>query len=156
MGRRLASLPCGDPLTWAAFSPDGGRVITATGHAMGGLGRGEAQVWEGETGRPIYPPLRHRIDLSCAAFSDPDGRLIITADQGGTARIWDAATGQHRWDLPHGEWIRSAAFSPDGRRAMTLGEWGVGQGKVWNVQNGRLFYAVDAVASDGHAEFSPD
>jgi WD40 repeat protein len=154
-GRRLTSLPCGDPLTWAAFSPDGGRVITATGHAMGGLGRGEARVWEVETGRAISPPLRHSIDLSCAAFS-PDGHLVITADQGGTARIWDAATWQDLKDLAHGEWIRSAAFSPDSRRVVTIGDWGLGQGKVWNAQNHRFLYTVDAQVTEGQAEFSPN
>ena len=92
-GRQLRSLSVGDPLTWAAFSPDGRQIVTATGHPRGGLGRGEARVWEVESGRPISPPLKHRIDLSCAAFS-PDGRLILTADQGGTARIWDVATWQ--------------------------------------------------------------
>ena len=113
-------------MTWAAFSPDGRLIVTATGHPRGGLGRGEARVWEVETGQPISPPLRHRIDLSCAAFS-PDGLHIITADQGGTARIWDAATWQHRPDLAHDDSITSVAFSPDGRHAVTLG----GTAKVW-------------------------
>jgi WD40 repeat protein len=59
-------------------------------------------------------------DVTRAAFS-PDDKRVVTASGDGTARIWDAATGQ-----PVGEVLRghsgpvvSAAFSPDGKRIVT-------------------------------------
>ena len=56
------------------------------------------------TGRPIGPPMRHRLDVGRAVFS-PDGRLLLTAGADGTARLWtidEAATGSAvgRPDLP--------------------------------------------------------
>ena len=54
-----------------------------------------------------------------ASFS-PDGTSIVTASIDGTARLWDATTGQEIVALRgHNSWLRSAAFSPDGTRIVT-------------------------------------
>jgi hypothetical protein len=44
------------------------------------------------TGSLGGPPIRGQ-GLAWACFS-PDGRLIGTGDRGGTAQLWDAATGR--------------------------------------------------------------
>ena len=51
-----------------------------------------------------------------AAFS-PDGKRIVTASFDGTARIWDAATGEPIGEplRGHERGVTSAAYSPDGR-----------------------------------------
>jgi WD40 repeat protein len=41
----------------------------------------------------VLPPLRHEATMWGAAFSDDESR-ILTWSEDGTARRWDAATGQ--------------------------------------------------------------
>jgi serine/threonine protein kinase len=53
------------------------------------------------------------------AFS-PDGRTTLTASLDGTARLWDALTGEPRGaPLRHDSGILQAAFSPDSRLVIT-------------------------------------
>jgi hypothetical protein len=53
----------------------------------------------------------------------PDGLTVLTGGADGTARLWDAFTGEVRATLRgHRGGITSAAFSQNGRVAMTVGE----------------------------------
>ena len=54
-----------------------------------------------------------RCDLS------PDGTLIGTAGIDGTARLWDAATGQQLTEFGAGGTLSDVSFSPDGRSVLT-------------------------------------
>jgi WD40 repeat protein len=59
----------------------------------------------------------------------------VTASWDGTARVWDAATGASLAELKgHTNWVRSAAFSPDGRRIVTA-SWD-GTARVWDASTG--------------------
>jgi WD40 repeat protein len=84
-------------ITHAEFSPDGGRLLTASGD-------GTAQVWDAATGEAPTPPLRHSSPVWRAQFSG-DGRLIFTSTARSPdfyavnaaaqeVRVWDATTGQ--------------------------------------------------------------
>ena len=45
---------------------------------------------------------------------------MVTASEDNTAKIWDAKTGQELFTLTgHDDVVRSAAYSPDGRRIVT-------------------------------------
>jgi WD40 repeat protein len=111
----------------AAFSPDGARVLTASGDQT-------ARVWDGATGASIGKPLPHDHDVTSAAFS-PDGARIVTASDDNTVRVWDAATrapiGQ---PLRHTRRVESATFSPDGVRVVTVSDDTTAQ--VWDTATG--------------------
>ena len=101
-----------DGVRFAAFSPDGTKVITC----------GEdfaAMLWEWHTGRQITPLLRHKDIVVHAAFS-PDGRWVATACLDGTARVWDAETGEPiTQDLEHPEQVVWVQWVDRGRALLT-------------------------------------
>jgi WD40 repeat protein len=113
----------------AAFSPDG-RYVVAAGGAAAEPGRGEAQVWEVKTGRPVGRPLRHAQTLTTAQLS-PDGRHVLTAGKGGTF-VWDLEKGEVLLQIPWG-WF--AAYSLDGTRVATANLDGTA--RVWDAETGR-------------------
>jgi len=83
------------------------------------------QPWRAPVPVPVPPshPVRtltgHTGKLRQVAFS-PDGRLLVTASEDGTARVWDPATGEHLRTLTgHTNWVATVAFSPDGRLLAT-------------------------------------
>jgi WD domain, G-beta repeat len=75
------------PVSSAAFSPDGRRIVTASWDNT-------ARLWDAETGRPIGEPLRGHEDYVFGAAFSADGKRIVTASWDKTARQWDAATGR--------------------------------------------------------------
>jgi WD40 repeat protein len=90
-----------------------------------------------------------------AAFS-PDGTRVVTASDDGTARVWDAATGQPLTSpLAHQDKVWSVAFSPDGTRVVTASEDKTA--RVWDAATGKPLTGPlahqDKVWS---AAFSPD
>jgi WD40 repeat protein len=132
----------------AAFSPDGTRVVTASGDKT-------ARIWDAATGKPLTSPLEHRSQVFNAAFS-PDGTRVATASDDSTARVWDAATGKPiTAPLAHQAGVLSATFSPDGTRVVTASFDKTA--RVWDATTGKPLTSPlvhqDWVVS---AAFSPD
>jgi WD40 repeat protein/tRNA A-37 threonylcarbamoyl transferase component Bud32 len=142
------------------FSPDGRRVLTVKG----------AEVWirDAGSGKPTAPPLKHACEVDYAAFSR-DGRRLVTAGgvppfslpggpppgkMAGEARVWDVATGRPLTPpLRHDYFLRSAEFSPDGRRVLT---YTARQAWVWDADTGRRLCGLRHLYLVQHAAFSPD
>jgi WD40 repeat protein len=70
-------------VTSAEFSPDGQRVVTASGDTT-------ARLWDAASGKPVGEPMKHEGFVTSAQFS-PDGQRIVTASFDTKARLWDAA-----------------------------------------------------------------
>jgi WD40 repeat protein len=76
----------------------------------------------------------HTGDVHCVRYS-PDGRLLVTASQDHTARIWDAASGQCLHELQgHTGDVNCVAFSSDGERLATASDDGTV--RIWKVADG--------------------
>ncbi|RZM75465.1 toll/interleukin-1 receptor domain-containing protein [Leptolyngbya iicbica] len=99
--------------------------------------------------------LAHQSAVFSAAFS-PDGTHVTTASFDGTARVWEAMTGNAIATLTgHEGAVFSAEFSPDGTHIATASDDGTA--RVWEVTTGNAIATLTghegAVFS---AEFSPD
>src|ERR1022692_1165968 len=111
-GKELLSLTDDAPDRCATFSPDGSRIVAASGK--------EAKVWDAVTGKDLLNLTCQEMVLS--AFFSPDGTRIVTAALDEAAKVWDANTGNLILNLngkPSGlsaQDLMFASFSPDGKR----------------------------------------
>ena len=69
----------------ASFSPDGGRIVTASDDKT-------ARLWDISSGSLIAILKGHKGPVESASFS-PDGGRIVTASLERTARLWEASSG---------------------------------------------------------------
>jgi hypothetical protein len=75
--------------------------------------------------------MRHDAPVMTAFLSDDD-RLALTASADGTARLWEAATGQYfGMVLSHGGPVNSARFGPDGHHIVTASDDGTA--RLWRI-----------------------
>jgi WD40 repeat protein len=133
---------------FAAFSPDGMRIVTADGH--------ESKVWDSATGKVVVTLAQSddHLAIDTASFS-PDNSRIVTAGFERTARLWDARTGKLLASLEDDQRLRSAVFSPDGARIVTVEKRGIA--KLWDAKTAQLVGSLEGHRDDVYsAVFSPD
>ena len=126
-----------------AYSADGQRIVFAY--------QGIVTVWDAETGEETLTlpdvggmmgggmmgggMMGGMVEISSVAFS-PDGQQIISGNQDGTVKVWNAVTGQEMLRLKgHAGDVESVAFSPDGQRIISGGQDGTV--KVWDAATGQ-------------------
>jgi WD40 repeat protein len=128
----------------AAFSPDGSRIVTASGDKT-------ARIWDAATAKEIVVLRGHQDAVESAAFS-PDGKRIVTTSRDYTARIWDAATAKEIAVLRGVS--SSAAFSPDGKRIVTVYD---NTASIWDAATAKVIAVLRGDdRSVNSAAFSPD
>ncbi len=152
-GLLLSRLP---PLNGFVGTPpmlnrDGSRLLLVVREEEGALAR--ARVWDVASGRALIGPQSDEHDLDTASLS-PDGSLVVTGTPRGTARVWDAATGEPRTPvLAHGRSSLLVRFSDDGRRLLT-GLYGaalsLGEFRVWDAATGHPLSGPLSPPGGGH------
>ena len=102
----------------------------------------EAQILGGHSGY-----------VTAVAWS-PDGHHILTASNDGTARIWDATTGDNTLTLTHTNSLSVVAWSPDGHHILTGSEDGTV--RIWDAATGDNTLTLTHKASVTAVAWSPD
>jgi WD40 repeat protein len=92
------------------FSPDNS-VVAAAGGNTEDFG---IRIWDVLTGQPIGILGGHSDFIAALAFS-PDGQLLVSASDDGTAKIWDWRNGDQLKTLNFPSGVYSVRFSPDGQ-----------------------------------------
>ena len=98
----------------ASFSPDGSRLVTASGD-------GSAKIWELVAGVwQEMATLWHSSGVTNASFS-PDKCHLATASLEGNAKIWKLVAGQwqEKFTVQHFTRVVTANFSPDGSHLVS-------------------------------------
>jgi WD40 repeat protein len=142
----------GKPVTFAAFSPDGGRVVTV------GADR-TAHVWRAATGASVIGPLRHGTPLLFAGFSR-DGQRLVTCGgeggEGGEVHVWElsGAKAGRSVSFNTGMVSHAAFLTPDGKHVLGVG--GRRIARLWQLPSGKPLGSVTGVRLDGEGSVSPD
>jgi WD40 repeat protein len=117
-----------DAVMAVAISPEGTKVLTASGH--------RAQLWDAVTDNPVGKPLWHDGTVRALAFS-PDGSKALTGSMDFKARLWDTATGNLIGDpLQSDGAVVAVAFSPDGKTLLTGSDDKMA--RLWVVATGEI------------------
>ena len=112
-----------DPVPWSVYSdgvrfgPDGTRLVVQ-GHLDRDWKRDSVSVWDAGTGRRLVSVSRPAGRVAAATLA-ADGRGLLVGDPDGKLALVEVATGEERAAFRHGGEVLSAAFSPDGTRAVS-------------------------------------
>ena len=117
------------PARWVDFNKDGKRFVTTAGS--------KAVIWSVDDDKPVGAPIEHPQQgdnaLRMARFN-PDGNLLVTASNDGTARVWDTTSRKEVAVLKaHEGAVTTARFSFDGKMVVTTGADGTIV--VWDTTN---------------------
>ncbi len=124
-GFERSSVPAADWTAAAAVGPDEA-TAAVVGRAVNAI-----VLRALPSGRELRRLTGHKRSVKAVTFS-PDGRRLLTGGSDGTARVWDAATGEclRVYDWRVGE-IDLVAWSPDGTTAAAANR--AGEVVVWDV-----------------------
>jgi WD40 repeat protein len=130
-----------------AFSPEGKRIVVVLDDTARVQTRGQSKA----------VVLKGHTDWINHAAVSRDGRLVVTAGEDNTARVWNAASGKSVAVLRgHTDAVKTAEFSADGKRVVTAGDdsraivWTT-TGTVVRVLRGHTSAVRDAVFSPDHS-----
>jgi len=116
------------------FSPDGTRLVT------NGLYSGKIKILDAATGEQILAFSAHQAPTWHVIYS-PDGTRLATASMDGTAKLWNADSGELQLVLQSAGGVPRVGFSPDGSRLVTANENGTIS--VWDTSSGEELLTIN-------------
>ena len=129
-----------------SFSPDGKTLIGGEKYKKGIF------VWNVDTGELLKTLIGHDEfeSINSIVFS-PDGKIIASASDDKTVRLWNPHTGLLIQTLKHTAHVKDVVFSADGKTLISAGDDGI---RIWNSNTAESndFIEIPAVS----VVFSPD
>ncbi|MEE8146483.1 MAG: WD40 repeat domain-containing protein, partial [Longimicrobiales bacterium] len=142
----------------ADFSLSSGRIPEAKLYLSECLE--ELRGWEWyhlllRTDGSIAPAAIHESSLTCVAYS-PDGALVACGSESGGLSLCDALTGEVRFVVQgHSGAVLAVAFSRDGTRVSSIGNWDDGMLRHWDARSGIPLGERDLRVDPSCAAFDP-
>jgi WD40 repeat protein len=121
----------------AAFSPNGGRVLTGTSSRTVDPADKFVRMWDVESGSELKK-FPHLENLVAAAFAS-GGRRVLTMDGGKKLHVWDAESGQllqtvSPQEAERDNWMRMQV-SPDQKHVLVAGAGELNRIWLWALAN---------------------
>jgi WD40 repeat protein len=135
----------------AVFSADGRRILAGAGWDT------RARLWDIESGEVVARLSGHGQGWVRAVALSRDGRRALSATlHDHLVRLWDVEREKElRRFRGHTSWVVAAAFSPDGRQALTASHDQTM--RLWDVETGNELCRFEGHTGPViHAVFSPD
>ncbi|KAF9427947.1 hypothetical protein BGZ94_003777 [Podila epigama] len=152
---RLKLIGHNDVVTCIAYSPDGGKIATASADTT-------ARLWDTLSGDTLHI-LRHTEFVTSIAFS-PNGHQLVSSGRDTSLQTWESQTGERlfllegRLDYDEDsdeDSLLCIAYSPDGRQIASGGTCETVV--VWNAHTGKhLFKLSDHTLGVNSVAYSPD
>jgi WD40 repeat protein len=143
----------GGPARYAAFSPDGSRILAVTDSAT-------VEVFSARTGRRLVAFNPHGLSEFSAVVFSRDGRQVFTGDDNGQVEVWSSATGKRIGVLgAQGPGISDIEFDRSGSQFVTASSGGIVT--IWSAHDDQPVddqpvHYFTACPSPSTASFSPD
>jgi WD40 repeat protein/tRNA A-37 threonylcarbamoyl transferase component Bud32 len=119
-GRELAAVETHSLATPAVFNADESLIARGVGP--------QVVIWDAVSSKPLHRLTGHEAPVTSVAFH-PAGKLLLSASEDKTVRIWDTATGEQLIRLTHDGGF-DPVFSPDGKWIVT---WTNQVSRLWPV-----------------------
>lgn len=138
----------GDEDLWCGLKRPGHNEVFSSGTSQ------RVIRWDVETGKQLG--VYDHKDTVFRVVCTPDGKLLATGDNKGTARVWDVESGKVLHELKgHKQAVYTVAISADGKRLFTGSDDETV--RVWNLETGETTKIFKPTLGDIFTiELSPD
>lgn len=136
-------------LNYAAFSPDGRFVATASSDQ-------QVRLWDADTGQLIHTYGGHSNIVTSVRFS-PDGRYLLSASRDNGARVWNVRPLSQTIVISGGIGeIAVATFSPDGRYIAAVSNGVNSKVQIWDASSQKAIRGFEVHGIARRVEFNND
>ena len=136
------------PVSSAAFSPDGKKIITANSWS-------EVRILDADTGKELHQFRGAPTRIASSLFS-PDGKRM-TLPSAPNAQIIDVDSGKELQQLEQSRrtGVEFMTFSPDGKKILTTGRGENYAIRIWDADPDSAHYGKEILKLEGQEKLKP-